>query len=123
MSQIKKLIVVAAVSMASLTSAQADVNGDSTLVSNTQHTVAALTQTSLDHFQAEINENTDTLSWEIAGVDNNEEVEISLINLEGKTVYQINAGGYSSTVNLDSNIAPGIYMVQMRAGSVQKPND
>ena len=116
----KKLIVVAAVTIATLTSAKAGVNGDSTLVANTPHTIAALTQTSVDHFQAEVNENTVTLSWEITGADSNEEVEISLINLEGKIVYQINTNGYSSAIDLDSDIAPGIYMVQMRVGSVQR---
>ncbi|WP_185154105.1 T9SS type A sorting domain-containing protein [Fulvivirga sp. M361] len=112
----KKLIVAATVIIASLTAAKADIRENSSAVS----TKVTLTQTVVNHFQAEANNNIVTLTWELTDANSNKEVEISIMNLEGATVYQTKATGSSSTIALDSNVPSGVYMVQISTGNVQR---
>ncbi len=91
----------------SLTSVKANVN--------------SLTQpTSVEHFQAEANENIITLTWEITSADSTEEVVINITNLEGTVVYETTSKGYASTLALDGKAEAGVYMAQISIGNVQK---
>ncbi len=94
----------------SVSSAKANINGDSTVTA----------QTAVNYFQAETNENTVTLTWEITGTDKTLKVGINIMNLAGEMVYQAKTNGYSSTVTLDDSIKPGIYMAQISAGNIQR---
>ncbi|TRX47186.1 T9SS type A sorting domain-containing protein [Fulvivirga sp. M361] len=103
----KNILIVTALMIVSLTSANANVN--------------SLTQpTSVEHFQAEAREKTITLTWEITGTDSTEEVVINITNLEGTVVYESTAKGYSSTLSLDGKVKAGVYMAQISVGNVQK---
>ncbi|TRX55561.1 T9SS type A sorting domain-containing protein [Fulvivirga sp. M361] len=56
----------------------------------------------------------------IMGVDSNEKVSISIVNLKGEAIDKGTVSGYFSTVSLGENALPGIYMVQANVGNIQK---
>ncbi|TRX44669.1 hypothetical protein FNH22_31750 [Fulvivirga sp. M361] len=64
----KNILIVAALIIVSLTSANANVN-------------SLTPPTSVEHFQAEANENTITLTWEINSTDSNEEIVINILSV------------------------------------------
>lgn len=125
-----KKVVVAVMMVMILGSANAYVNGGSTLVVSAHQTGLAQYaqhQTSVNYYNAGPSENTITFNKVsnrvievVTKIDNKETLEINIIDMAGTTVYETTTKDYYTTIMLDESIAPGIYMIQIDAGKVQK---
>ena len=51
---------------------------------------------------------------------NDEQVDVMVVSLAGDVVYEGTVRGYTSTIELGDDVEPGLYMVQLSAGNVQK---
>ena len=56
----------------------------------------------------------------ISSVRDNEKVEIIIVGLEGNIAYEGAVSDHNATIALDDDVQPGVYMVQLNTGNIQK---
>lgn len=56
----------------------------------------------------------------ITGADSDEKVSINVVSIAGEIIYNEEVSGHFSTISLDKDVKPGIYMIQVSSGNLQK---
>ena len=129
MSVMRKVVVVVMM-IVSAGVAKANVQGDSTVFASNQFELSSFIggdnslTTDNSFTEKEIHVSSAVSAGKrminvITGT-NDAQVDVMVVSLEGDVVYEGKVKGYTSTIELGNDVEPGMYMVQLSTGNIQK---